>query len=102
LLVDWANGMRYRSRTEIISKVLDAANGGGATRTKIMYRAYLSYTQMKEYVELLTERGLLNYDLDKQTFRTTEKGLRFLQAYNQISDMISEEQSSQQETWIHR
>jgi predicted transcriptional regulator len=96
--------MRYRSRIEIISKVLDAANGGGATRTKIMYRAYLSYTQMKEYVELLTERGLLSYDLDRQTFRTTEKGLRFLQAYNQISDMINEEEEedSQQKMRIYR
>jgi predicted transcriptional regulator len=94
--------MRYRSKTEIISKILDAANGGGATRTKIMYRAYLSYNQMKEYVQRLTERDLLHYDENTQTFKTTEKGLRFLQVYNQISDMISEEQSSQQETWIHR
>jgi predicted transcriptional regulator len=28
--------MRYRSRTDIISEILDAANGGSATKTKIM------------------------------------------------------------------
>jgi len=39
--------MKYRSRTEIVSRILDAANGG-ATKTKIMYKAFLSYAQLKE------------------------------------------------------
>jgi predicted transcriptional regulator len=34
--------MKYRSRTEIVAMILDAANGG-ATKTKIMYKAFLSY-----------------------------------------------------------
>jgi predicted transcriptional regulator len=80
--------MRYRSRTDIISDVLDAANGGGATRTKIMYKAYLSFTQMKEYLTVLTENNLLGYDLYTHTFKTTEKGLRFLEVYNRMDDMI--------------
>ena len=49
--------MRYRSRTEIISVILDAANG--ATKTKIMYHAFLSYAQMKEYLRVLTENNYL-------------------------------------------
>ena len=32
--------MKYRSRTEIVSMILEAANGG-ATKTKIMYKAFL-------------------------------------------------------------
>ncbi|HEX6280773.1 MAG TPA: winged helix-turn-helix domain-containing protein [Nitrososphaera sp.] len=79
--------MRYRSRTDIISEILDAANGG-ATKTKIMYQAFISYSQMKEYLRVLTENNLLNYDLYTQTFKTTEKGLRFLHTYNQMDDMI--------------
>jgi predicted transcriptional regulator len=79
--------MRYRSRTEIISVILDAANGG-ATKTKIMYRAFLSYAQMKEYLRVLTENNLLNYNVDTQTFKTTEKGLRFLDTFNQMDSMI--------------
>jgi predicted transcriptional regulator len=39
--------MKYRSRTEIVAMILEAANGG-ATKTKIMYRAFLSYEQLKE------------------------------------------------------
>jgi predicted transcriptional regulator len=40
--------MKYRSRTDIVAMILDAANGG-ATKTKIMYKAYLSYAQLEEY-----------------------------------------------------
>ncbi|HEY6658310.1 MAG TPA: winged helix-turn-helix domain-containing protein, partial [Nitrososphaeraceae archaeon] len=39
--------MKYRSRTEIVSNILDAANGG-TTKTKIMYKAFISYNQLKE------------------------------------------------------
>jgi predicted transcriptional regulator len=34
--------MKYRSSTEIVAMILDAANSG-ETKTKIMYKAYLSY-----------------------------------------------------------
>jgi predicted transcriptional regulator len=45
--------MKNRSRTELASNILEAANGG-ATKTKIMYRAFLSYAQLKEYLAMLT------------------------------------------------
>jgi predicted transcriptional regulator len=80
-----------------ISEILDAANGGSATKTKIMYRAFLSFRQMKEYARVLTENNLLNYDAYTQTFKTTEKGLRFLDTYNQMSDVMKTEQ--QQQLW---
>jgi predicted transcriptional regulator len=80
--------MTNRSRMDIISEILDAANGGGATKTKMMYKAYLSFAQMKEYVRVLTENNLLNYDIYTHTFKTTEKGLKFLDTYSQMDDMI--------------
>ena len=81
--------MRYRSRTEIISVILDAAKGGGgAIKAKIMYHAFLSHDQMREYLTLLTESGLLNYDVYTRKFKTTEKGLKFLDIHNQMSDIV--------------
>jgi predicted transcriptional regulator len=80
--------MTNRSRTEIMSKILKDANGGGATQTKIMYSVFLSYNQLKEYLMVLTQNHLLSYDLNTRTFKTTEKGLRFLEAYNQMDDMM--------------
>ena len=42
----------YRSRIEIISQILEIANGGGATKSKIMYKALVDYDQLKEYLML--------------------------------------------------
>ena len=47
--------MGNKSRTEIVSSILDAANGG-ETKTKIMYFAFLSYNQLKEYLSILKEK----------------------------------------------
>ena len=81
--------MRNRSDIDIMGEILDAANErSGAGRTKIMYKAFLTYAQLKEYLPALTERGLLRYDVDAQTFKTTQKGLRFLNTYNRICDAI--------------
>ena len=66
--------MKYRSRTQLISMMLDAANGG-ATKTKIMYSAFLSYTQLKEYLFVLIKNNLIEYRDGSHEFRTTEKGL---------------------------
>ena len=49
--------------------------------TKIIYRVLVNHHQLKEYWTVLTERDLLIYDGDTQTFQTTEKGLKFLKAY---------------------
>jgi predicted transcriptional regulator len=85
--------MKYRSNNDIINEILEAANGGGgATKTKIMYQAFLSYAQLKEYLTELTETGLLNYDAYTRKFKTTEKGLRFLDTFNQISDVMKTQQ----------
>jgi predicted transcriptional regulator len=84
--------MRYRSRTDIVAQILEAANGGGdgggggggATQAKIMYNAFLPYAQLKEYLILMVENGLLKYDQREQIYKTTEKSNRFLRLYNQI------------------
>jgi predicted transcriptional regulator len=81
-------GMKYRSRTDITAQILEAANGG-VTKTKIMYKAFLSYTQLKEYLTVLIENGLLEYIEGEQIYRTTEKGNRFLKIYNQIGEYVA-------------
>ena len=79
--------MKYRSRTDITVLILEAANGG-ATKTKIMYKSFLSYAQLKEYLTMLLENELLEYEEATQTFRTTEKGLHLLQLYNKIDSLM--------------
>jgi predicted transcriptional regulator len=52
--------MKYRNRTEIVDNILNASNGG-ATKTKIKYKAFLSYNQLKEYFSILIENNLIEY-----------------------------------------
>ncbi len=85
-------GMKYRSRTDITAQILEAANGG-VTKTKIMYKAFLSYAQLKEYLTVLIENGLLEYMEGEQIYRTTEKGNRFLKIYNQIGEYVTADMS---------
>ena len=81
--------MGNRSRTEIVSNILDAANGG-ATKTKIMYKAFISYNQLKEYLSLLIENNLLEYRDGTKTFKTIEKGLYFLKTHNEIGELLQQ------------
>ena len=83
--------MRHRSRTEIIGAILEAANGGGATKTTIMYKAMLSYEDMKDYLLSLAEDELIEYDEGKMTYRTTPKGMHLLQLYNNVNEMVQPE-----------
>ena len=79
--------MKYRSRTEIVSMILEAANGS-ATKTRIMYKAFLSYAQLREYLSVLIENNLLEYLEGSQTYKTTEKGLNFLKMHNEIGELL--------------
>ncbi len=79
--------MKYRSRTEIASRILESATGG-TTKTKIMYRAFLSYAQLKEYLAVLEENRLLVYDKEEQIYKTKQKDLHFLDNTNSLQGMI--------------
>jgi predicted transcriptional regulator len=76
-----------RSRTEIVAMILNAANGG-ETKTKIMYFAFLSYNQLKEYLSILIENNLIEYLDGAFKFRTTEKGLFFLKLHNEMGELL--------------
>lgn len=55
-----------------------------------MYKAYLSYAQLKEYLATLMESGLLQYDPQKSEYKTTGKGVKFLRVYDHMSESTGE------------
>lgn len=73
-----------RSRTDIIADILGIA-AEGALKTRIMYGANLSYTQLKKYLPLLLKEKLLQTRKgdDWMIYTTTEKGRKFLQEIKQ-------------------
>src|SRR5215217_1054892 len=91
--------MKYRRKTDIIGHILEVVNShgdNGLTKTKIMYNVFLSFAQLKEYLSVLLEKGLIEeYQKEKEKqrssyyYRITHKGRRFLEIYRDLSEMIS-------------
>jgi UDP-N-acetyl-D-mannosaminuronic acid dehydrogenase len=68
-----------RSADETIASILHAAIGG-VTKTTIMYKSFITYDQLNEYLSLLLEKGLIAYQEGEKLYRTTDNGINFVQA----------------------
>lgn len=79
--------MKHRSETERIALILEAincnSNRRGESQTRIMYKAYLSHSQLKEYLSVLLEKGLIEYQKEDRLYTITQRGIHFIQIYNQ-------------------
>lgn len=80
--------MIYRSKTEIISVILQTA-GSGSSVTRIMYNAYLSHSLVKKYIKFLMDNEMMTYDEKTRIYCTNEKGKKFLRMHDEISKMIN-------------
>lgn len=80
--------MKNRSRLEIAAKILDVAQFG-AIKTRIMYDCFLSFPQLRDYLELLEENGALDYVRDERKYYTTKVGMSFLRGYKEIGQFIT-------------
>ena len=75
--------MKKSDTLNIISLILEASSADAydAEKTTVtMYNTLLNHPVLKEYWTALAEKGLLMYDSATQTFKTTEKGLKFLES----------------------
>ena len=85
------NDRKRRDRLYIIAEILTIAKGG-SLKTQIMYRANLSFAQLNEYLNFLTEMEFLEIQNEnkKNTYTTTVKGDRYLEKYKDISNLLGE------------
>jgi predicted transcriptional regulator len=75
--------MKKRDAINIIRFILEAtieSNNAKSMMSTVMYKVLLNHPGLKEFWTILSENNLLSYDVDTQTFKTTEKGLRFLKS----------------------
>ena len=70
--------MRRRNNLDIMAEVLEIARLG-AKKTWIVYRANLNFKLVKDYLDELMEKRLL--DSEGSIYRTTDQGLEFLEEY---------------------
>ena len=95
-MVDSLRGpRRNRNRLSIIAEVLDVARRGSG-KTKIMYRASLSFSQISDYLPFLLDANLLEAvgNPKRRSYKTTNKGLRYLQYYMEIGELLKKEKNN--------
>jgi predicted transcriptional regulator len=71
---------------EIIAMILETLN---FARGRIILNRFLSPDQLHNYLTVLQENGMLVYEEAEQTYKTTHKGMNFLQIYNQVGDLVA-------------
>ena len=78
--------MKHRTQEEITALILEviANSSNGTTQTIIMYKAYLTFAQLKRFLSSLLEKGIIGYKKEDQLYTITEKGIHLLQVYNQL------------------
>lgn len=72
----------------MIRDILTVANGG-ATITQIMFKAYTSHSQAKSYLGELIQKAFIEFDSMERKYRTTTKGLEYLQAVERMTEILT-------------
>jgi len=79
-----------RSRQEIIRDILLTVEHEKVSKTKVMYRASLSYSQLKSYEDYLLKKDVIRISTDEIWF-LTEKGKQYLAAYRVLERIMNED-----------
>jgi len=81
---------RKRSRLDIVyDMLLTMSNKGGRIKpTHLMYKANLSHTQMKLYLDELIAKSLVEEEAkdERKMLVLTQKGFAFIQKFNQMKE----------------
>jgi|ERR687897_383855 predicted transcriptional regulator len=80
--------LKHRSRSEIISSILEVTNGNKVRVTEIQFKTYLSYNILKEYLVHLLQCDLIEYIEGERAFKTTPKGMQVLMTYNKMEELF--------------
>jgi predicted transcriptional regulator len=80
---------KNRISTEVIDSILRSL-GEGSTRTKIMYSAYLSFSQVNTYLSLLIEKDLILYEPETRLYKVTRRGMLFVESLEEVRITLGE------------
>ena len=79
-----------RSNIEIIADMLRVGENG-AGKTKIMYNANMSYSQIPKYLGFLISHGFITkmkMGNPSVTYHVTESGLKLLKSIDSVREML--------------
>ena len=79
--------------------IIKDSGAEGATKTSVMYKAFLSYAQLSEYFSYFIEKDLIeefpkqvksNSVKEKHVYKITGKGIRLLQISEEIESLVDQ------------
>lgn len=79
--------MKYREHVDIVKAILEITRSG-ASKTQIMYKAFLSYTLLVNYLQILQDKGLIKYNKKTLRYKLTKKGDQFIEYYKKIAELL--------------
>jgi predicted transcriptional regulator len=79
------DGAKRRDRHDIVVDILKTARGG-IKRTNLMHKAKLSHTQLKLYLYVLNENGLL--ESNDGLVKTTSRGSQFVKIFESLNFFV--------------
>ena len=80
------NLAKNRDRLSIIAAILEAASSG-ATKTRIMFRANLSFKLLEKYLDAVIGADFVK--LDESNYQLTDRGRGFLHRYRIFHERIT-------------
>jgi len=80
--------MKNRSDIEVMASILSSASRKWEYKTTIMYNACISHSQLIRYLNIVLEKGLIEYSEEYGRYKTTGKGLKFLEKYLQLLKLL--------------
>ena len=85
--------MKKRTENEIRVQILTAAISG-ATKTEIMFKAFLTHNQFYNYLAFLTKSDMIRYQKVQGVYKTSEIGLGYLGTQLKLTDNCGSYSSS--------
>lgn len=79
---------RKRNDVEISAEILKVARNG-ARKSHLVYRTNLNFKLIDKYLKLLNRNELIKGPSENKTFKTTEKGLKYLDYFDGFQQYIT-------------
>lgn len=89
------NQPKRRDKIVIMAEIINLAKKG-ISKTHIMFKANLSFSQLNQYIEALSNADLIEKTTinGKVVYRATPKGLEFYQSEQQVIALLNTEDSN--------
>lgn len=82
--------VKRRGKLEIIGDILRSIQnkGGKIKPTHLLYKSNLSHAKLKEYIEILMGKGMIEEQFikDKKMYAMTDDGYKFLLEFDRIKE----------------